>query len=82
MLHGPRWECLPTITTATTMRTIMARGISTVTAMVTATGTASGHGGHSHGPLTLDRAFAIGITLNILFVIVKFGPASSRNRSR
>ncbi len=32
-----------------------------------------GHGGHSHGPLTFDRAFAIGITLNILFVITEFG---------
>jgi cobalt-zinc-cadmium efflux system protein len=32
-----------------------------------------GHGGHSHGPLTFDRAFAIGITLNILFVVVEFG---------
>lgn len=32
-----------------------------------------GHGGHSHGPLTFDRAFAIGITLNILFVIAEFG---------
>jgi cobalt-zinc-cadmium efflux system protein len=27
-----------------------------------------GHAGHSHGPLSFDRAFAIGITLNILFV--------------
>lgn len=32
-----------------------------------------GHGGHDHGPLTFDRAFAIGITLNILFVVVEFG---------
>ena len=32
-----------------------------------------GHGGHNHGPLTFDRAFAIGITLNILFVVVEFG---------
>ena len=32
-----------------------------------------GHGGHSHGPLTFDRAFAIGISLNIAFVIVEFG---------
>ena len=32
-----------------------------------------GHGGHSHGPLTFDRAFAIGITLNIAFVVVEFG---------
>ncbi|MDB5680471.1 MAG: cation transporter [Sphingomonas bacterium] len=32
-----------------------------------------GHGGHSHGPLTFDRAFAIGITLNILFVVIEFG---------
>jgi cobalt-zinc-cadmium efflux system protein len=32
-----------------------------------------GPGGHSHGPLTFDRAFAIGITLNVLFVIVEFG---------
>lgn len=32
-----------------------------------------GHGGHSHGPLTFDRAFAIGITLNIAFVIIEFG---------
>ncbi|MDB5677797.1 cation diffusion facilitator family transporter [Sphingomonas bacterium] len=32
-----------------------------------------GPGGHSHGPLTFDRAFAIGITLNILFVIAEFG---------
>ena len=33
-----------------------------------------GHGpaGHSHGPLTFDRAFAIGITLNIAFVIAEF----------
>lgn len=32
-----------------------------------------GPGGHSHGPLTFDRAFAIGISLNILFVIIEFG---------
>jgi cobalt-zinc-cadmium efflux system protein len=32
-----------------------------------------GHGGHNHGPLTFDRAFAIGITLNIAFVIIEFG---------
>lgn len=31
-----------------------------------------GPGGHHHGPLTFDRAFAIGITLNILFVIAEF----------
>ncbi len=37
-------------------------------------GHSHGHGhGHSHGPLTFDRAFAIGITLNILFVIAEFG---------
>lgn len=36
-------------------------------------GHSHGPGGHSHGPLTFDRAFAIGITLNILFVIVEFG---------
>ena len=32
-----------------------------------------GHAGHDHGPLTFDRAFAIGITLNILFVVAEFG---------
>jgi len=32
-----------------------------------------GHGGHNHGPLTFDRAFAIGITLNVLFVIAEAG---------
>lgn len=31
-----------------------------------------GPGGHHHGPLTFDRAFAIGITLNIAFVVVEF----------
>ncbi|THD36297.1 MAG: cation transporter [Sphingomonas sp.] len=36
-------------------------------------GHSHGPGGHSHGPLTFDRAFAIGITLNILFVIAEFG---------
>ena len=32
-------------------------------------GHSHGPGGHHHGPLTFDRAFAIGISLNILFVI-------------
>jgi cobalt-zinc-cadmium efflux system protein len=36
-------------------------------------GHSHGHGGHNHGPLNFDRAFAIGITLNILFVVVEFG---------
>ncbi|QDZ06221.1 cation transporter [Sphingomonas panacisoli] len=36
-------------------------------------GHSHGPGGHHHGPLTFDRAFAIGISLNILFVIVEFG---------
>lgn len=36
-------------------------------------GHSHGPGGHHHGPLTFDRAFAIGITLNILFVIAEFG---------
>ncbi|MBN8808825.1 MAG: cation transporter [Sphingomonas sp.] len=35
-------------------------------------GHAHGPGGHHHGPLTFDRAFAIGISLNIAFVIVEF----------
>lgn len=30
-----------------------------------------GPGGHSHAPLSFDRAFAIGISLNILFVIAE-----------
>ena len=30
-----------------------------------------GHGGHSHAPADFGRAFAIGITLNILFVIIE-----------
>ena len=30
-----------------------------------------GHAGHSHGPATYDRAFAIGIALNLGFVIVE-----------
>jgi cobalt-zinc-cadmium efflux system protein len=34
-------------------------------------GHSHGPSGHHHGPLTFDRAFAIGITLNILFVIVE-----------
>lgn len=33
---------------------------------------AHGPGGHHHGPLTFDRAFAIGISLNIAFVVVEF----------
>lgn len=38
----------------------------------------AGHGGHSHVPASFGRAFAIGITLNILFVLVEggFGLAS------
>lgn len=36
-------------------------------------GHSHGHGGHSHAPLSFDRAFAIGITLNILFVIAEAG---------
>lgn len=35
-------------------------------------GHSHGPGGHHHGPLTFDRAFAIGISLNILFVVVEF----------
>ena len=34
-------------------------------------GHAHGPGGHHHGPLTFDRAFAIGISLNIAFVLVE-----------
>jgi cobalt-zinc-cadmium efflux system protein len=34
-------------------------------------GHSHGPGGHSHGPLTFDRAFAIGISLNIAFVIIE-----------
>jgi cobalt-zinc-cadmium efflux system protein len=34
-------------------------------------GHSHGPGGHSHGPLTFDRAFAIGITLNIAFVVIE-----------
>lgn len=34
-------------------------------------GHSHGPGGHHHGPLTFDRAFAIGITLNILFVVAE-----------
>lgn len=30
-----------------------------------------GPGGHSHAPLSFDRAFAIGISLNILFVVAE-----------
>jgi cobalt-zinc-cadmium efflux system protein len=32
-----------------------------------------GHGGHSHAPADFGRAFAIGITLNIAFVLVEGG---------
>ncbi|MDO7843662.1 cation diffusion facilitator family transporter [Sphingomonas immobilis] len=38
-------------------------------------GHSHGHGGHghSHAPASFDRAFAIGITLNILFVLAEAG---------
>jgi cobalt-zinc-cadmium efflux system protein len=36
-----------------------------------AAGHAHGHGGHSHGPARHDRAFAIGIGVNIVFVAIE-----------
>jgi len=30
------------------------------------------HAGHAHGPASFGRAFAIGITLNLIFVVVEF----------
>ena len=36
-------------------------------------GHSHGHGGHHHAPETFDRAFAIGITLNILYVAAEAG---------
>ena len=63
------------------MRTIMARGM--LTTISTGHTHSHGPGGHSHGPLTFDRAFAIGISAQHP-VRDRRGraPASSRNRSR
>jgi hypothetical protein len=48
---------------------------TTMTVMTTARAMPDRHGSgghsHSHGPATFDRAFLIGITLNIAFVIVE-----------
>lgn len=37
------------------------------------------HGGHSHAPANFDRAFAIGIALNIIFVAVEAGYGLAAN---